>query len=49
MLQQDVDSLEELEEIKRFEAIALADQAKNNLPAYAPYDFLADMDSLFDL
>ena len=47
MLCRDVDSLEELEEIKHLKAEA-AEQAKNNLPDYAPYDFLADVDSLFD-
>ena len=46
MLCRDVDSLEELEEIKRLEAEA-AEQAKNNLPDHALYDFLADVDSLF--
>ena len=47
MLHRNVDSLEELEEIERLEAEA-AKQAKNNLPDHASYDFLADVDSLFD-
>ena len=47
MLYRNVDSLEELEEIERLEAEA-AEQAKNNLSGYVPYDFLADVDSLFD-
>ena len=47
MLRCNVDSLEELEEIERLKAEA-AEQAKNNLPDHAPYDFLADMDFLFD-
>ena len=47
MLCCNVDSLEELEEIKRLKAEA-AKQAKNNLPDPASYDFLADIDSLFD-
>ena len=47
MLRCNVDSLEELKEIKRLEAEATK-QAKNNLPDHASYDFLADVDSLFD-
>ena len=47
MLYHDVDSLEELEEIKRLEAEA-AEQAINNPSGCVPYDFLADVDSLFD-
>ena len=43
----DVNSLEELEEIKRLEAEA-AEQAKNIPPGHVPYDVLADVDSLFD-
>ena len=47
MLCCNVDSLEELKEIKRLEAKA-AEQAKNNPSGYVPYNFLADVDSLFD-
>ena len=47
MLRCNVDSLEELEEIERLEAEA-AEQAKNTSPDHVPYDFLADVDSLFD-
>ena len=47
MLRHNVNSLKELEEIKRLEARAI-EQAKNNLPDCVPYDFLADIDSLFD-
>ena len=47
MLYCDVDSLEELEEIKRLEAKA-AEKAKNSLPAPDPYGFLADVDFPFD-
>ena len=49
MLCYDVNSLEELEEIKRLEAEAAADKAKNSPLDYTSYDFLADIDSLFDL
>ena len=47
MLYRNVDSLEKLEEIERFKAEA-AEQAKNNILDHASYDFLADVDSLFD-
>ena len=46
MLRCNVNSLEELEEIKRLKAEA-AEQAKNNLSDHASYDFLADVDFLF--
>ena len=49
MLRCDVNSLEELEEIERLEAEAAIDKANNNPPNHVPYDFLADIDSLFDL
>ena len=49
MLRRDVDSLEELEEIERLKAEALAEQARNNPSDHVSYDFLADVDSLFDL
>ena len=47
MLCHDINSLEELEEIKHLKAKA-AKQAKNNLSDHASYNFLADIDSLFD-
>ena len=49
MLQQDVNSLEELEEIKRLKAEAAAEKARNNPLDCVSYNFLADIDFLFDL
>ena len=58
MLCYDVNSLEELEEIKRLEARAAAEhleakvaieQANNNLPDHIPYDSPRNMNFLFDL
>ena len=49
MLQCDVNSLEELEEIEYLEAETVADQSNNNPPSYISCDFLVDMNFLFDL
>ena len=49
MLRYDVNSLEQLEEIEHLEAEAATEKASNNLPDCIPYDFLADVDSLFNL
>ena len=48
MLCCDVESLEELEDIKRLKAEA-AKKAKSSLPAPNPYSFLTDVDFPFDL
>ena len=49
MLCRNVDSLEELEEIECLEAEAATEKANNNPSDHISYNFLADVDSLFDL
>ena len=49
MLYRNVNSLKELEEIKHLEAEAAINRASNNPPDYVSCNFLADINSLFNL